>query len=135
MYSKALATADRNLDRMMIDELREQTEQHVAELAKKDQALADSINVIRKLQEEIRLLKSGQVFFFHPRESLEFDTRPIRKDRQWAGIGLLFPMLSQESSLRNRHHSTHFDISPASFTDWLFAILRGKSAQERRASQ
>lgn len=79
MYSEALAAADRNMDRMMIDELREQAEQQAAELARQRQeladtnraladrkqeladqkkALADSLEEISKLREEIRLLKS-----------------------------------------------------------------------------
>lgn len=74
MYSEALAAADRNMDRMMIDELIEKSEQQAAEianqkktladkdqaLADKDQALADSLDEIAKLKEKIRLLESGQ---------------------------------------------------------------------------
>lgn len=74
MYSKVLAEADRNMDRMMIDDMGEEiqrlksdladTNQALADkdqaLADKDQALADSLADIEKLQEEIRRLKSGQ---------------------------------------------------------------------------
>ncbi len=67
MYSKVLAEADRNMDRLMIDDMGEKIrklESALADkdqaLADKDQALADSLADIEKLREEIRRLKSGQ---------------------------------------------------------------------------
>ncbi len=81
MYSKVLAEADRNMDRMMIDDMGEEIQRLKSDLADqkqaladkdqaladkdqaladKDQALADSLADIEKLQEEIRRLKSNQ---------------------------------------------------------------------------
>lgn len=60
MYSKALAVADRNLDRMMIDELREANKQQEAELDRMKQALADKDQALAKLKEEILRLQSEQ---------------------------------------------------------------------------
>jgi len=48
MYSRALAVADRNLDRMMIDELREANKQQEAELDRLKQALADKDQALAK---------------------------------------------------------------------------------------
>ncbi len=52
-YPEALLVADRNLDRMMIDEFREGMEHYKKESAEKDQ-------IIAALREENRLLKEGQ---------------------------------------------------------------------------
>ncbi|MCD8380042.1 MAG: hypothetical protein LUC95_06980 [Lachnospiraceae bacterium] len=60
MYSKVLAEADRNMDRLMIDDMGEKIRKLESELTDKDQALADSLADIEKLREEIRRLKSGQ---------------------------------------------------------------------------
>lgn len=67
MYSKVLAEADRNMDRMMIDDMGEEIQRLKSDLADRDQALADqkqaladSLADIEKLREEIRRLKSGQ---------------------------------------------------------------------------
>lgn len=89
MYSEALTAADRNMDRMMIDEIRDELEQLQSELARKkeelvstkaaiaskdeelaskekkleeqNKTLAESLADNAKLQEEIRILKSNRL--------------------------------------------------------------------------
>ncbi len=42
MYSEVLAAADRNMDRMMIDEMREEIEKLSREIAEKQQTIAET---------------------------------------------------------------------------------------------